>query len=304
MSGFYLYLPSHDKSNAGNSANHYRIRLATSIDFGENSQQWEVALTELMCSGLTDYGDGTKLEHKIPFMIDLVTRDSTQCENFQDVLQWTSFSDRSGPFISWQTTQTSDYNAEWTIKNTDLTSVKLIFPKELLGFFEMTAEPVIVKQRDKEENHTFASNKDLSLIIAPNGEVKFTISWSLLQIELGNEEKTELIEKLPFFITCILTNEENLKEKLIMKQTLNTHLFIYTDIVEYQAVGSDKLPLLRVVDSNNLKVQSSFVNPYYIPVAVGNLQEISILLYNSKATPIDFSPGGRTVAVLHFRQRT
>jgi hypothetical protein len=71
--------------------------------------------------------------------------------------------------------------------------------------------------------------------------------------------------------------------------------------VRHQVVCNSQLHLLRIVDAKNLEHQSTFANPYYLPVSVKELNEIGCFLYNSRGEPIDFNPGGRTVVVLHFR---
>jgi hypothetical protein len=147
------------------------------------------------------------------------------------------------------------------------------------------------------------TNNNLTLFLYPRCPVQFTFNWLSARqtMRQGDKLEEEFMKHLPLFIPCTLVKEVNSEAKLGMKQLLNQHLYVYTNIVRYQVVGNSQLPLLRIVDAKNLEHQSTFANPYYLPVSVKELNEIGCFLYNSRGEPIDFNPGGRTVAVLHFR---
>jgi len=82
------------------------------------------------------------------------------------------------------------------------------------------------------------------------------------------------------------------------------HMFIYTDIVETQTVGSSLVPLLRMINirgSEGYVISNIFQNPYYLPLSRDEIEVISILLCNElgEELPMDKGPVTRT---LHFRK--
>jgi hypothetical protein len=80
-------------------------------------------------------------------------------------------------------------------------------------------------------------------------------------------------------------------------------LFVYTDLVEYSAVGGDTVPLLRTVKvggSHGDLIEKEFVDKYYIPLVVDEFDTIEIKMADNAGQPIAFQ-GGEVVIVLHFR---
>ena len=80
-------------------------------------------------------------------------------------------------------------------------------------------------------------------------------------------------------------------------------LFVYTDLIEYSAVGNDMVPLLRTVKvggSHGDLVEKEFVDKYYIPLIMDEFDTIEIKLADNAGQPIAFQ-GGEVVIVLHFR---
>jgi hypothetical protein len=293
---FFLHLPSNDKSHVENTANNYRITLPSAIDL--RNQQWEVALTEIMCSGLTSNKMTTTLEHEFPFMVDIL-HNASPIDSFEKLMRRSSFAERSGPFVSWNCREREGRHlAEWKIKNSDFAAVKLELSSTFLSSFEITKYQI-----NSGTEINIEEAKNLHIFLQPEDELKIVIDYDIFSLQMDDTVRKKMAVKLPFIIKCTLIKEENLKEKILIQNTINRHLYVYTNIVEYQVVGNGKAPLLRVIDSEILKNQTTFVNPYYLPVSVGTINEISIFLFNSQGKPVDFRMGGRVVAILHFRPR-
>ena len=94
-----------------------------------------------------------------------------------------------------------------------------------------------------------------------------------------------------------------------MKQNLSeiSNFYIYSDIVEYQVVGDEKAPLLRIVPIGELSKSLNFTSkifdsPHYIPVARNNLDTIEIDIRNHLGQPILFT-SGEVVVKLHFKRK-
>lgn len=227
---------------------------------------------------------------------------------FEQFVQSTSLKVRSGPIVKWgveATTPSSTFN--WIITNWEVGTIKLQLPSQLLSLLAASSYSTKTSSAENWSEETVVTGEQvgdgLTIFMAPRSALRLRCDWTAYRESMSAEMRQAVLKALPLFITCTLTKEANLREKLRMKQLLNRHLFFYTNIIEYQVVGSARLPLLRVVDSKNLEHQSAFFNPYYIPLSVNHLDEIGCFLYNSRGIPTDFNPGGRTVAVFHFRRR-
>jgi hypothetical protein len=95
-----------------------------------------------------------------------------------------------------------------------------------------------------------------------------------------------------------------------LKQNLSeiSNFYIYSDIVEYQVVGDEQAPLLRIVPigevSKSLNFTSKiFDSPHYIPVARNNLDTVEIDIRNHLGFPILFTTG-EVVVKLHFKRKS
>ena len=81
------------------------------------------------------------------------------------------------------------------------------------------------------------------------------------------------------------------------------HMFIYTDIIQPQIVGSSLVPMLRMVNITGKEgeaVSKTFMNPYYLELSRSELDIISVLICNElgEELPID---KGQVTLTLHFR---
>jgi hypothetical protein len=83
-------------------------------------------------------------------------------------------------------------------------------------------------------------------------------------------------------------------------------LFIYTDIIKPQIVGSVCAPLLRACSTHGKHgemIEESFVRPQYIDLLCKEIGEIRIQIRTDSGSFVDFAYG--TVrCVLHFRQKS
>ena len=85
-------------------------------------------------------------------------------------------------------------------------------------------------------------------------------------------------------------------------------IYIYSDIVDYQFVGDEQAPLLRIVPTGDVNKALNFTSkifdsPHYIPVARNNLESIEIDIRNHLGYPILFT-SGEVVVKLHFKRKS
>jgi hypothetical protein len=133
---------------------------------------------------------------------------------------------------------------------------------------------------------------------------KLTISSKLSYI-LGFDGVTSFRTKL---LTRVINNA---KERQIYTSTEPPNLmagaynmFIYSDIVEPQMVGSELVPLLRVISlsgDNSAVTTKTFSHPYYMPIARNNFDTISVVICNEYGEEIVFDKGMVNIT-LHFKK--
>ena len=90
------------------------------------------------------------------------------------------------------------------------------------------------------------------------------------------------------------------------------HLYIYSDIIEYNMVGHIQAPLLRIVpfktssssdiDNGNQYQHQEFLNLHYLPIAKSEFDTIHINISGDAGEPIQFATG-KSMVKLHFRRR-
>lgn len=85
-----------------------------------------------------------------------------------------------------------------------------------------------------------------------------------------------------------------------------THLYIYTNIAEYRAVGHDMLPLLRILPiaekSNGITRLVTFETVHYSPVRRQLCDTIEIDIRTDTGEPVKFERG-HILITLHIRKR-
>ena len=83
-------------------------------------------------------------------------------------------------------------------------------------------------------------------------------------------------------------------------------LWIYSDIVEHRIVAERKLPLLRIVTTEDKIAVDykhlTFEDAHYFPVRQTLFESIEIDIRDSQGFPVPFE-AGEAVVTLHFRQR-
>ena len=90
------------------------------------------------------------------------------------------------------------------------------------------------------------------------------------------------------------------------------HLYIYSDLVEYNNVGHIQAPLLRIVpfktanqtdnDNGNQYQHHEFLNLHYLPIAKSEFDTIHINIRGDTGEKVHFT-NGKSVVKLHFRPR-
>ena len=87
----------------------------------------------------------------------------------------------------------------------------------------------------------------------------------------------------------------------------NSHIFVYSDIVQYQYVGDSFTPLLRIVSDDLANgyaghVTHTFNDIHYLDLQRGNFQIIEMHLTDSRGNNLSFGPGV-VIGKLHFRRK-
>ena len=95
---------------------------------------------------------------------------------------------------------------------------------------------------------------------------------------------------------------------LVIERLIRSNFYIYSDIVDYQNVGDEQTPLLRIVPTGSVTkgVNSNskiFDSPHYIPVSRNNIDTIENDIRNHFSEPILFTTG-EVVVKLHFKRKS
>lgn len=82
-------------------------------------------------------------------------------------------------------------------------------------------------------------------------------------------------------------------------------IYIYCDIVQPSFVGNIMSPLLRTVIANRewgQRVSHVFEQPHYVPLAIEDIQKVSIKILSDTGNPVQFE-SGKVLVKLHFKQK-
>ena len=197
------------------------------------------------------------------------------------------------------------------------------------------------EEEEIDEDHIFF-NQDKNNIIKLLGLIKFEEgkkSKNFLNVFVPNELRLEMTGFLPSLLTqwqpikLDINNNDDRLFNILSKQNIKNHqdvlsiegydlisyrfllnidhlrvireLYLYTDIIDYQYVGSQMKKLLRVitvnknVDTNN---HLSFSDLHYLPVNTNRLDAIQLKLADDQGQPIRFGDErSRVIYTLHFR---
>ena len=89
--------------------------------------------------------------------------------------------------------------------------------------------------------------------------------------------------------------------------TDNEQLFVYSDIIEYQFIGSDMAQLLRVVTVNNKlndSVNIIYNKPHYVSLLRKKINSIRMFMRDNQGNPIKFKDGdSKVIYKLHLRPK-
>ena len=105
-------------------------------------------------------------------------------------------------------------------------------------------------------------------------------------------------------------NKVTYKSSETLKHNLSeiSNFYIYSDIVEYQIVGNEQSPLLRIVPTGEVNKSLNFTSkifdsPHYVSVSRNNLDTIEIDIRNHLGDPIYFT-SGEVVIKLNFKRKS
>jgi hypothetical protein len=143
----------------------------------------------------------------------------------------------------------------------------------------------------------FAVKQLKRVSITLDNKATLKISQKLSYI-LGFDGKTEFVIETSNKQTYYATTTPNRKGGC-------EHMFIYSDIVQPQVVGSNLVPLLRMINlkgEENETITTIFPRPYYLPLARNVFDIISVVLCNEFGEELHMHKGQVTI-VLHFKKR-
>lgn len=141
-----------------------------------------------------------------------------------------------------------------------------------------------------------------------SNDVKFYIEKKTNRVSVSIKNNSEVILSNKISIILGFNGDVLLKEKInIAKQSHNIyderyHMFIYSDIVESQIVGSSLVPLLRMVDISGKEEVNTvhFQNPYYLNLSRFEIDTISVMLCDAYGDELSIDRGYITLT-LHFK---
>lgn len=163
---------------------------------------------------------------------------------------------------------------------------------------------------DNEDHFTITLPKFFRLEISgfltnfmTNHSTLFKINTGVAIKDPNFKNKIELIED-----QIIIEGEDSLIYNFFVRQTrfnFLQELYLYTDIIEYQYIGSQMARLLRVVTVDNKKdslIHLSYLDPHYLTVNKNRLDSILLKLTDERGEPVKFSDStSRVIYKLHFR---
>ena len=90
-------------------------------------------------------------------------------------------------------------------------------------------------------------------------------------------------------------------ESWILSKKKTTELYVCCDICEETTIGGKEAPLLRRVYLGEKPDNIIYTLPYYIPVKIGQLQQIGIYITDREGNLVSFLDGPVTV-MFHFKK--
>lgn len=116
-----------------------------------------------------------------------------------------------------------------------------------------------------------------------------------------NSYRVQLNKQIQFdgYWTVALT--EFSSESWITSEKKKSELFVCCDICEETLIGAKEAPLLRRIYLGQKPGNITYTLPYYIPVKIGQLQQIGIYITDRDGNLVSFLDGPVTVT-LHFKK--
>jgi hypothetical protein len=180
--------------------------------------------------------------------------------------------------------------------------------KESGNLFEYIKSSLTIAKTALKLNESFNMTKVISSTDSTRYSIKFELPQNFEMVFNGEIANMigipEKIRKSSIFQTKNV-NDANIKEYFTLMKS--EHLFVYSDIADFQYVGDTKAQLLRVVhiDKNSMQAGSQskyYPSPHYIPVTRNNINNIQITIKNKSNELVRFKDGSELVIVkLHFR---
>lgn len=137
--------------------------------------------------------------------------------------------------------------------------------------FKMSVRMVLTSTDSSE----YFENKPHCFRVQLNKQIQFDGYWTVALTEFSTESLISSKKKSELFVCC--------------------------DICEESIVGGKEAPLLRRIYLGKNPKNITYSQPYYIPVKIGQLQQIAIYITDRDGNLVSFLNGPVTVT-LHFKK--
>lgn len=280
MENFYVTLPSNSSMDIypDNAISHYTTRLRQPLNLNNN---WEVAIVEASVptrwkNWLVHIDD----RHYMRLGVGTIDKDTGKM-----IKRYFRANVKSGMYDS-ATGLENALNEAWNKIRTSVGTNKRFrhaTPREEKVFVYNPVNNFLNNVITSSTEHGLSVSKDLGRILGI--------------IDTGKEWLS---------VPTKLENTKQLQNKTIKV----SHLYVYTDIIEYTIVGDTVTPLLRIIPMQSYIGTSTidhythiFNKPHYIPVSRQHIETIHIDIRNDAGINIPFIDDTKCIIKLHFRRR-
>ena len=299
MTEFFVTLPSNSDPN--NKTGDFTVHLPKTIPLDGS---YEVGLSEIIYPhtwvNLPKYYEKTTHQNSTSIFIALQTNETivinvtdAHFETIQELL----------PAISLATKEAAN---EFMLRTQR--SKRSVAPEER---DEIEADMAQDEDRFRKEQ-AFQRIRKIEMMRNFEEKLKFTYDPIIKRIVVQFDQKTiraivlsEHLQHMLGFESRVLQEPGEVAKYMVDLKSC-TALYVYTNIVEPQLVGTGYFPLLRIIHVDNSQFNSTvekiFYSPHYLNVNVKQLAFIQIQVRTDTGTLVPFQ-SGKIICKLHFRKK-
>lgn len=273
MAEFYVTLPSNSSMDIypDNSISHFTTEMRETINLEDN---YEVALVEI---SMPTRWQNVEEDYFIRFTAHAVSDDL----------------DPANPIFS----------TEYFKEKVDPAFYER--PQQLVRALNKTWESmsrmILKLTRDNIDKTAFVYHESEDVItLDSRSEAAIEVSANLAKL-LGLDEPGEEWINVP--------KNRNKPSQITNMNIMISHIYVYSDIVKYVAVGDTVAPLLRIIPMHTYSGRHKldhythiYNKPHYIPVSRRHIESIHIDLMSDQGVHVPFVTG-KSIVKLHFRPR-